>query len=148
MELIKRIVTRKKQAVLARCEDCGRELEIPYTNTTRPEMPSIDLKNPVRCECGEYHNLVLEKKSVDNSGKQSKGYTDFSVRNPTDNSPIKCPRCGSTQIHSGNKGFGLGKAAAGGLLAGPVGLLGGLVGSKKVVITCLKCGYKWRAGEY
>ncbi|TYQ14669.1 UNVERIFIED_CONTAM: tellurium resistance protein TerD [Acetivibrio alkalicellulosi] len=60
---------------------------------------------------------------------------------------IKCPKCGSNQITAGNKGFGLGKAAAGGILLGPVGLLGGLVGSKKVMITCLKCGSKWEAGK-
>mgnify|MGYP000933138434 FL=1 len=60
---------------------------------------------------------------------------------------LKCPRCSSTQLHAGQKGFGLGKAAAGGLLLGPVGLLGGMIGSKKVMITCLKCGYKWRAGK-
>jgi len=63
------------------------------------------------------------------------------------NETIKCPRCRSTQLHAGNKGFGLGKAAAGGVLLGPVGLLGGLIGSKKVMITCLKCGYKWQAGK-
>jgi len=41
---------------------------------------------------------------------------------------IRCPKCGSTQIAAGNKGFGLGKAAAGGLFLGPVGWLGGLGG--------------------
>jgi tellurium resistance protein TerD len=60
---------------------------------------------------------------------------------------IKCPKCGSTQITAGDKGFGLGKAAVGGILLGPVGLLGGMLGSKKVMITCLKCGKKWKAGK-
>lgn len=60
---------------------------------------------------------------------------------------IKCPKCRSTQIMAGNKGFGLGKAIIGGLAAGPVGLLGGVIGSKKVMITCLKCGYRWEAGK-
>lgn len=60
---------------------------------------------------------------------------------------IKCPRCGSTQITAQNKGFGLGKAAIGGLALGPVGLLGGLVGSKKINIVCLKCGHKWQPGN-
>lgn len=59
---------------------------------------------------------------------------------------IKCSRCGSTQITSKTKGFGLGKAAAGGLLLGPVGLLGGVIGSKKVRAVCLKCGNEWDAG--
>ncbi len=60
--------------------------------------------------------------------------------------PLTCPQCGSTQISAGKKGFGLGKAAAGGLLVGPVGLLGGFIGSKKVMVTCLKCGFSWKAG--
>lgn len=53
---------------------------------------------------------------------------------------LKCPKCGSTNLTANNKGFGLGKAAVGGILLGPVGLLGGLVGSKKAVFICLKCG--------
>jgi len=59
---------------------------------------------------------------------------------------IKCPKCRSSQVTANNKGFGLGKAAVGGLLLGPVGLLGGLIGSKKVMITCLKCGHRWQPG--
>jgi hypothetical protein len=57
---------------------------------------------------------------------------------------IKCPRCGSTQVAAGEKGFGLGKAAVGGLLLGPVGLLGGVIGSKAVKIACLNCGWRWK----
>lgn len=61
-----------------------------------------------------------------------------------DEEPVRCPRCRSTQLTANRKGFGLGKAAAGGLLLGPVGLLGGFLGSRKVKITCLKCGYTWK----
>lgn len=61
-----------------------------------------------------------------------------------DDSPVRCPVCGSTQIAAAKKGFGVGKAAAGGLLLGPVGLLGGFIGSRKIKITCLKCGHEWR----
>lgn len=60
---------------------------------------------------------------------------------------IVCPKCGSNQITAQNKGFGLGKAAVGGLMLGPVGLLGGLIGSKKVNVICLKCGHKWEPGN-
>ena len=61
-----------------------------------------------------------------------------------DDEPIRCPRCNSTQITANKKGFGLGKSIAGGVLLGPVGLLGGFLGSGKVKITCLKCGHTWK----
>jgi tellurium resistance protein TerD len=34
---------------------------------------------------------------------------------------MACPRCNSTQVTAGKKGFGLGKAAIGGILLGTVG---------------------------
>ena len=57
---------------------------------------------------------------------------------------LKCPKCASTNLTANTKGFGLGKAAVGGVLLGPVGLLGGLVGSKKAVFICLKCGNQFQ----
>lgn len=60
---------------------------------------------------------------------------------------IKCPQCDSTQITANKKGFGIGKAAIGGILTGGIGLLGGFIGSGKVKITCLKCGNSWKAGK-
>jgi ribosomal protein L37E len=53
---------------------------------------------------------------------------------------ISCPRCGSTQLNTQRKGFGLGKALVGGVLTGGIGLIAGFHGSRKVLITCLKCG--------
>lgn len=59
---------------------------------------------------------------------------------------IRCPRCGSNQFAAGSKGFGLGKAVAGGLLLGPVGLLSGFIGKGDVMLSCLRCGNRWKAG--
>ncbi|MGC9258580.1 MAG: AtpZ/AtpI family protein [Phycisphaerae bacterium] len=61
--------------------------------------------------------------------------------------PIRCPSCGSAQLSSGAKGFGGGKALAGGLLVGPVGLLAGTLGAGEVKITCLKCGEVFAPGD-
>ena len=35
----------------------------------------------------------------------------------------------------------------GAVIAGPLGLLAGTIGSKKVNMTCLKCGNRFKAGE-
>ena len=61
----------------------------------------------------------------------------------SDNATLLCPKCGSPHVAIGNQGYGLGKAAAGFVVGGPVGLLGGLLGSKKVVVGCASCGHRW-----
>lgn len=65
----------------------------------------------------------------------------------SDRDEVQCPKCGSKQISAKDKGFGLGKAAVGAVVLGPVGLLGGLVGSKKTLIVCLSCGHTWCPGK-
>jgi predicted nucleic-acid-binding Zn-ribbon protein len=56
---------------------------------------------------------------------------------------IKCTKCGSTQITAQKKGFSVGKAAAGVILTGGIGLAAGAIGSGTVLVTCLKCGNNW-----
>lgn len=79
-------------------------------------------------------------KEVSEQGKQEVKANEARFK-----SEIRCPKCGSNQFVAGNKGFGLGKAAVGGLLLGPVGLLGGFVGSGQVMLNCLRCGNRWQA---
>lgn len=58
---------------------------------------------------------------------------------------IRCPRCGSTQVVPKGKGFSTGKALAGGALFGIGGaLVGGMLGSGKLELVCLKCGKTWK----
>lgn len=57
-----------------------------------------------------------------------------------DEDVVCCPKCGSTQITANKKGFSVGKAI---LLGG----VGGFIGKNKIEITCLKCGYRWKAGK-
>lgn len=59
----------------------------------------------------------------------------------------RCPICGSTSLSAGTKGFGIGKAAAGAVLLGPVGLLAGGIGMNKTVVTCLNCGHKFQINQ-
>jgi len=66
---------------------------------------------------------------------------------PVNNDSIKCPKCGSTQISANRKGFGAGKAVGGAILTGGIGLLGGFIGSRKMLLTCLNCGKQWQPGK-
>lgn len=60
---------------------------------------------------------------------------------------IHCPKCNSTQITANKKGFSAGKAVAGAILTGGIGLAAGAIGSGKVVITCLACGHQFKPGS-
>lgn len=59
--------------------------------------------------------------------------------------PVRCPRCGKnfTMRPDGESkgGVSVGKAAVGGLLLGPIGLLAGALGKKKTIFVCINCGY-------
>lgn len=70
------------------------------------------------------------------------------INQPTDaDEYLACPKCNSSKLHAENKGFSGGKALAGVLIAGEIGLLAGTHGSQNTQITCLKCGYSFKAGD-
>lgn len=46
-----------------------------------------------------------------------------------DNNVVKCPKCGSTNVTAGQKGYSL---------------LTGFIGSGSTVNRCAKCGHKWK----
>ena len=56
---------------------------------------------------------------------------------------LRCPKCGSQQIHVAKKGFNTGSACCGAILLGPLGLLCGTSGSNQIMKTCLKCKKTW-----
>jgi ribosomal protein L37E len=151
-----------KRMALINCPECNREISdkaeacphcgFPVAKLATPLTPKPtqnDLPNSVEClDCLKdfpFHDEVCPHCGLFNSRKYKylqPEVPEVQKINITKDE-VCCPKCSSAQIAAGNKGFGLGKAAAGGLLLGPVGLLGGLIGSKKTTVTCLKCGHKW-----
>lgn len=60
---------------------------------------------------------------------------------------VYCPKCSSTQITAQQRGFSGGKAIAGALLTGGIGLVAGFHGSSNVDVVCLACGHKWNPAK-
>lgn len=85
--------------------------------------------------------------SYGSTGSQSYGQNSApNYSNPPDQGMV-CPRCHSTQVTAGKKGFGIGKALVGGVVLGPVGILAGFIGRKNIEFACLSCKERWSAAS-
>jgi tellurium resistance protein TerD len=121
--------------ILAECGKCGRVLKVPRSRAEW-SYGDYNVSDGVRCPCGVLANVI---------SPLAAGGPDRVGPRPAPSGPpaVRCPKCRSEQVGANTKGFGLGKAAVGGLALGPVGLLAGLFGSKKVRVSCLNCGHSW-----
>lgn len=57
-----------------------------------------------------------------------------------------CTRCKGSQLIPVTQGFGFGKAFAGGVLLGPLGLLAGGIGAHELRSHCQGCGHRFTVG--
>ncbi|GAB6156435.1 hypothetical protein JCM17380_51870 [Desulfosporosinus burensis] len=92
----------------------------------------------------QYNNAQSYGQTQTNS--QPYGQTNYSGQSANQGG-MACPRCHSNQVTAGKKGFGIGKAAIGGILLGPVGLLAGFIGSKNMEFVCMSCKERWNSGS-
>lgn len=60
---------------------------------------------------------------------------------------ICCPKCKSKDLQAFQSGFSGGKAVAGALLTGGIGILAGTIGSKDIMLGCKSCGNRFKAGD-
>lgn len=62
---------------------------------------------------------------------------------------LLCPKCHSSQLYVGKRGFKVGRAAAAGILTGNAiyTMLAGGIGQNDIEIVCLKCGNKFKPGQ-
>lgn len=56
---------------------------------------------------------------------------------------VRCPQCGSTQIAPVRKDYDMGCGCLGLILFGWIGLLLGLLGGGNVEMVCANCGARW-----
>ena len=79
-------------------------------------------------------NLIAQKfQAIGVAAQIYSSSEPVSFVNPAkDKDIICCPKCGSTEYHAGARGFSL---------------VTGFIGSGKTVLTCLKCGHRWKPGK-
>lgn len=91
----------------------------------------------------------LKKRIKDFSSEELLNLNRSSTNNSENQNVLNCPYCGSTNINTlgaDKKNFSVGKATAGAILTGGVGLLAGFAGKKtgKTNFVCMNCGKQFQ----
>lgn len=100
------------------CKNCS--------NTTGTLNDNDDNIEIVCSEC-KTSNIVLNKNYVESDNRNDS--SEIIIKPSITEQPVKCPKCGSTQITAGQRGFSL---------------ITGFIGSNKTVNRCARCGYSWK----
>ena len=56
----------------------------------------------------------------------------------------KCPKCKSTSLSAHKKGYGIGKGVIGASVVGGLGLVAGNINARKVKVTSMNCGKRFK----
>lgn len=92
-------------------------------------LAMLELKNNNIIEFTNQMNIVKEKMD---EKRQEWANKQLGINNTQETDQVKCPRCGSTQITTGQRGYSL---------------FSGFLGSNKTVNRCANCGYSWKPGK-
>lgn len=154
---------------LIKCPECGKEISDKATNCPNCGYPisselsdALTSNEAIALQILQNNNGMIVQSIKDYKEatgvdlKTAKAMIDsVSASNPItsstkkkDKGKIACPKCGSSNLQVlGNKkkGFSVGKAVGGALLAGGIGTLAGFAGKKgKYEVFCMDCGHRWK----
>lgn len=139
------------------CTMCGQNFSTDIKNVSVANDLVITAKRPITCtkcqrtaspgtkiakSAGSITPKDPESAAIDPSAKQKRLF-DPDIVEKTEAARLRCPKCGGTNIQFVKKGFSIGGAVLGGLLAGGAGLVAGGLGSNDVMCVCSNCGNQW-----
>lgn len=125
------------------CANCGYEFEGNFCPNCgqRSTTTATPISKPV------HKSKYVRTAIVEKVPSQPSRSTRQSKEPPV----ARCPKCGSTSLSANKKGFSFVKGAIGGgigAVVAPVGIVMGLgagnLGAKKLYVTCLNCGHRWK----
>ena len=139
------------------CSQCGKKIEQKEKLTINcPHCGKINNIKSVYCGyCGKFFEKVNKNNNLMTSNDDITDIMDYEkslnipkpqqiqYKEPSEYK-AKCPKCGSTSLYVDKQGFGFGKAAAGVVLFGGVGVLAGGINANKTIVTCLNCKHKFK----
>lgn len=116
------------------CHFCGNSTTVPkadfYSATTSFCTPKHEIK------CPSCHRTHRRSVPIYTASMQ-----EICTQEPE--KPLLCPHCGSGEFDIVKEGFDAGKAAIGGVLLGPIGLLAGASDSNNIQRICRRCGTRF-----
>lgn len=116
------------------CHFCGSSTIVPKTDFYSAATSCCTPKREIKCpSCCRTHRCSVP---IYTASMQE-------VRTQEPEKPILCPHCGSGEFDIVKEGFDAGKAAIGGVLLGPIGLLAGASDSNNIQRICRRCGTRF-----
>lgn len=109
-----------------------------------PYVSMKEKNSPRKSLFSELVQSINEQSEIDASKKDAEKKRHMEL---DDSGQVYCPKCLSTSVSANKKGFGFVRGSLGASVGLDVGLIAGGIGSKKVICTCLKCGYQWKPGK-
>lgn len=133
---------KENRADSAFCGYCGN----PFTSFVADKPETGELTKADMDLAYYKANLQMQQQELEEARKQTEQQRQqLRLQRKQYDEMMKCPRCGSTSLSGNKKGYGVGKGVVGAAIFGPLGLVAGNIGSDEVMVTCMKCGYKFKA---
>lgn len=126
------------------CTSCGTKINYTVQSANQNVMTKEQFEMQIQMQ-----QLKMQQQQMNMQAEQLR------MQQEQFNSMLRCPKCGSTSISGNKKGFGVVKGGLGALALGAAtgglgavaGLGAGNIGRKKVICTCMNCGYRFKAGK-
>lgn len=128
--------------MLIKCPECGKEISDQSNQCIHCGFPLDQLQKTIinkdlsdeKCPvCGVQKKHIIKDNIKETCAVCGYVFNQEYVQNNQELLPKpKCPKCGSTSITTGQRGYSL---------------LTGFLGSNKTVNRCANCGHTWKPGK-